>query len=118
MLCVSLATPGTQACDAVGGALRPLRREWPAIVGREHLPSSEETAGATGDVVGHFRTPGSYSRPNFLAKGSSIYFVIRVFPKTGWAPAIILCFLLSSGSPTSSQTPLNASGIVLDEHGN
>ncbi len=25
----SLATPGTEACDAVGGALRPQRREWP-----------------------------------------------------------------------------------------
>ena len=27
---VSLATPGTEACDAVGGALRPEWREWPA----------------------------------------------------------------------------------------
>jgi len=26
--CVSLTTPGTQACDAVGGALRPKWREW------------------------------------------------------------------------------------------
>jgi hypothetical protein len=26
----SLATPGTEACDAVGGALRPKWREWPA----------------------------------------------------------------------------------------
>jgi hypothetical protein len=30
MSCVSLATPGTEACDAVGGALRPKWREWPA----------------------------------------------------------------------------------------
>src|SRR6266404_7776134 len=30
MSCVSLATPGTEACDAVGGALRPKCREWPA----------------------------------------------------------------------------------------
>jgi|SRR6267378_761783 hypothetical protein len=29
MSCVSLATPGTEACDAVGGALRPKWREWP-----------------------------------------------------------------------------------------
>jgi len=28
--CVSMATPGTKACDAVGGALRPKSREWPA----------------------------------------------------------------------------------------
>jgi hypothetical protein len=28
-MCVSLATPGTEACDAVGGALRPEWREWP-----------------------------------------------------------------------------------------
>ena len=27
---VSLATSGTEACDAVGGALRPEWREWPA----------------------------------------------------------------------------------------
>jgi len=27
--CVSMATPGTEACDAVGGAFRPERREWP-----------------------------------------------------------------------------------------
>jgi hypothetical protein len=26
---VSLATPGTEACDAVGSALRPEWREWP-----------------------------------------------------------------------------------------
>jgi len=30
MSCVSLATPGTEACDAVGGASRPQWREWPA----------------------------------------------------------------------------------------
>jgi len=29
MLRVSRATPGTKACDAVGGAFRPQRREWP-----------------------------------------------------------------------------------------
>src|SRR5260221_7193267 len=29
MLCLRLATPGTQACDAVGGAFRPEWREWP-----------------------------------------------------------------------------------------
>jgi hypothetical protein len=28
---VSLATPATEACDAVGGALRPEWREWPAL---------------------------------------------------------------------------------------
>jgi hypothetical protein len=28
MISVSLATPGTEACDAVGGALRPEWREW------------------------------------------------------------------------------------------
>jgi hypothetical protein len=27
--CVSMATPGTEACDAIGGALRPKWREWP-----------------------------------------------------------------------------------------
>jgi hypothetical protein len=26
----SLATPGTEACDAAGGAFRPQWREWPA----------------------------------------------------------------------------------------
>jgi hypothetical protein len=26
----SLATPGTEACDATGGASRPQWREWPA----------------------------------------------------------------------------------------
>jgi hypothetical protein len=30
MSCVSLATPGTEACAAVGGALGPLWRKWPA----------------------------------------------------------------------------------------
>src|SRR5216684_1053123 len=30
MVCVSLATPVTEACDAVGGAFRPQWREWPA----------------------------------------------------------------------------------------
>jgi hypothetical protein len=29
MVCASLATPGTEACDAVGGAFRPQWREWP-----------------------------------------------------------------------------------------
>jgi hypothetical protein len=29
MFWVSLATPGTKACDAVGGAFRPQWREWP-----------------------------------------------------------------------------------------
>jgi len=28
-LCL-MATPGTEACDAVGGALRPKWREWPS----------------------------------------------------------------------------------------
>src|SRR6266478_7474580 len=28
--CVSMATPGAKACDAVGGALRPKWRKWPA----------------------------------------------------------------------------------------
>jgi hypothetical protein len=32
MVCVSMATPGTEACDAAGGASRPQWREWP---GRE-----------------------------------------------------------------------------------
>jgi hypothetical protein len=32
MSCVSLATPGTEACDAVGGALRPQWRERPGLV--------------------------------------------------------------------------------------
>jgi hypothetical protein len=32
MSCGSLATPGTDACDAVGGALRPKWREWPALL--------------------------------------------------------------------------------------
>jgi hypothetical protein len=30
MSCVSLATPGTEACDAVGGALRSKWTEWPS----------------------------------------------------------------------------------------
>ena len=38
MLCVSLATPGTEACDAVGGALRPKWREWPSRAIRRVLP--------------------------------------------------------------------------------
>jgi|HubBroStandDraft_2_1064218.scaffolds.fasta_scaffold06395_5 hypothetical protein len=33
-----LATPGTEACDAIGGALRPQWRELPAIVLRLSLP--------------------------------------------------------------------------------
>jgi hypothetical protein len=33
-----LATPGTEACDAMGGAFRPQRRELPAIVLRLSLP--------------------------------------------------------------------------------
>jgi hypothetical protein len=37
MLCVSLATPGTEACDAVGGALRPKCGEWPARCSRRVL---------------------------------------------------------------------------------
>jgi len=38
MLWVSLATPGTEACDAMGGAFRPQWRELPAIVLRLSLP--------------------------------------------------------------------------------
>src|SRR6266480_8144194 len=30
MVCVSPATPGTEACDAARGAFRPQWREWPA----------------------------------------------------------------------------------------
>src|ERR1700676_2769357 len=30
MVCASLATPGTEACDAVGGAFRPQWTEWPS----------------------------------------------------------------------------------------
>jgi hypothetical protein len=30
-MCVSLVTSGTEACDAVGGALRPEWREWTAL---------------------------------------------------------------------------------------
>src|SRR6266478_10041148 len=30
MVCASLATPGTEACDAVGGAFRLQWREWPS----------------------------------------------------------------------------------------
>ena len=33
-----LATPGTEACDAIGGAFRPQWRELPAIVLRLSLP--------------------------------------------------------------------------------
>jgi hypothetical protein len=33
-----LATPGTEACDAMGGAFRPQSRELPAIVLRLSLP--------------------------------------------------------------------------------
>jgi hypothetical protein len=36
--CVSLATLGTEACDAVGGALRPKWREWPSQAIRRALP--------------------------------------------------------------------------------
>jgi len=36
--CVSMATPGTEACDAVGGALRPKWREWPSQAIRRVLP--------------------------------------------------------------------------------
>jgi thiol-disulfide isomerase/thioredoxin len=45
-------------------------------------------------------------------------FVTRVFLKTAWAWAIALCFSLSSGPPASSQAPLSAGGIVVDEQGN
>src|SRR5260370_37390274 len=38
MLWVSLATPGTEACDAMGGAFRPQWRELPASVLRLSLP--------------------------------------------------------------------------------
>ena len=31
MMCVSLATPGTKACDAGGGAVRQQWREWPEM---------------------------------------------------------------------------------------
>jgi hypothetical protein len=33
-----MATPGTEACDAVGGALRPKWREWPSQAIRRVLP--------------------------------------------------------------------------------
>jgi len=33
-----MATPGTEACDAVGGALRPKWREWPSQTIRRLLP--------------------------------------------------------------------------------
>ena len=33
-----LATPGTEACDAIGGAFRPHWREWPARAIRRVLP--------------------------------------------------------------------------------
>jgi hypothetical protein len=38
MSCVSLATPGTEACAAVGGAFRPQWREWPekSVLGESH----------------------------------------------------------------------------------
>jgi hypothetical protein len=35
---VSLATPGTEACDAAGDALGPKWREWPAQAIRRLLP--------------------------------------------------------------------------------
>jgi hypothetical protein len=33
-----MATPGTEACDAVGGAPRPKWREWPSRAIRRVLP--------------------------------------------------------------------------------
>jgi hypothetical protein len=33
-----MATPGTEACEAVGGALRPKWREWPSQGIRRVLP--------------------------------------------------------------------------------
>jgi hypothetical protein len=33
-----MATPGTEACDAIGGALRPKWREWPSQASRRVLP--------------------------------------------------------------------------------
>jgi hypothetical protein len=50
MLCVSLATPGTEACDAVGCALRPKWREWPAWWSRRVLSERVAFCMLLGDV--------------------------------------------------------------------
>jgi len=40
MVCLALATPGTKACDAAGGALRPQWRVWPAPEFWASLPTT------------------------------------------------------------------------------
>ena len=51
MLCVPLATPGTEACDAVGGAFRLEWREWPGT----HLIVA--IASGASDAVGQVYCP-------------------------------------------------------------
>lgn len=43
MACVCLATPGTDACDAVGGAFRPECREWVGLSERRFQPFQHVT---------------------------------------------------------------------------
>jgi hypothetical protein len=55
MLCVSLATPETEACDAVGGAFRPEWREWAGRRFPDSFRNLLRTSATVPKPVGHLR---------------------------------------------------------------